>query len=257
MSTVLKIPKAAVSMQHGTLAQWLVEDGQAVTEGQPIYTLEIEKSTMDIEAPATGILKHGADVGTEYKVGHVIGEIVPAGADAAASSSVVVAPGSIYHSGYVVADIQASVRHWVEQAGAGPFVLFENFEFVNPIYRGKPSGPPVTIGFAYSGDTCIELIQPHNSEPSIYSEARGALHHIGIGVPDLDAAVDQYAETGVSCAFRAGFPFGGGCAYLDTLATLGVFTELVTMGEIVRQMLGQMQAAHRSWNRRDYTFTLQ
>lgn len=75
MSTTLRIPKAAISMQEGTLAAWLVPDGQPVAEGQPIYTLEIEKSTMDVEAPAAGVLRHIGAAGTTYKVGDVIGEI--------------------------------------------------------------------------------------------------------------------------------------------------------------------------------------
>lgn len=75
-TTTLKIPKAAVSMQEGTLTSWLVESGTVVSEGQPIYTLELEKSTMDVEAPAAGVLKHIGAVGTTYKVGEVIGEIV-------------------------------------------------------------------------------------------------------------------------------------------------------------------------------------
>lgn len=79
MTTVLKIPKAAVSMQEGILTGWLVADGQSVSEGQPIYTLELEKSTMDVESPAAGVLKHIGAAGTTYKVGDVIGEIQPAG----------------------------------------------------------------------------------------------------------------------------------------------------------------------------------
>lgn len=77
MTTVLKIPKAAVSMQEGTLTSWLVADGQPVTEGQPLYTLELEKSTLDVESPAAGTLKHIGEAGTTYKVGDVIGEIAP------------------------------------------------------------------------------------------------------------------------------------------------------------------------------------
>jgi len=76
VTTVLKMPKAAVSMQEGVLAAWLVEDGGSVKEGDPIYTLEIEKSTMDVEAPATGILRHIAQQGVTYKVGEAIGEIL-------------------------------------------------------------------------------------------------------------------------------------------------------------------------------------
>ncbi len=75
MTTTLRIPKVAVSMQEGTLIDWLVPDGTVVSEGQPIYTLEIEKSTMDVESPAHGALKRLGAAGTTYKVGEVIGEI--------------------------------------------------------------------------------------------------------------------------------------------------------------------------------------
>jgi pyruvate/2-oxoglutarate dehydrogenase complex dihydrolipoamide acyltransferase (E2) component len=77
MTMTLKIPKAAVSMQEGTLSAWLVADGAVVTEGQPIYTLEIEKSAMDIEAPMAGRLRQIEAAGATLPVGAVIGEIVP------------------------------------------------------------------------------------------------------------------------------------------------------------------------------------
>jgi pyruvate/2-oxoglutarate dehydrogenase complex dihydrolipoamide acyltransferase (E2) component len=75
MPTVLRIPKAAVSMQDGTLVEWLVADGGQVAEGQPIYNLEIEKSTMEVEAPASGTLKQIGQAGQSYRVGETIGEI--------------------------------------------------------------------------------------------------------------------------------------------------------------------------------------
>lgn len=164
--------------------------------------------------------------------------------------------GSVYHSGYVVPDIRAAIADWVKLAGTGPFVLFEDFEFVEPVYRGAPGAPKVTLAFGFSGDSCIELIEPQGSAPSIYSESVGALHHIGIGVGDLDAGIRAYTVAGIECAFRAAFPFGGGCAYLDTRSAIGIFTELVERGPVVDQMLEQMKTAHRNWNRKDLTFTL-
>lgn len=174
----------------------------------------------------------------------------------AASETRVLPTGRLYHTGYVVEDIQASIRHWVELAGVGPFVVFDDFEFVAPVYRGAPGGPRVTLAFGAIGEQCVELIQPLDADPSIYTELQGALHHVGIGVPSLDDALVPYARAGVNCAFRAAFPFGGGCAYLDTRATLGVFTELVELGPVVDGMLSAMRQAHATWNRRDYTFTL-
>jgi len=75
MATTLTIPKLAMSMTEGMLVEWLVEDGAQVAEGQPIYVLEMEKTTQDIEAPATGKLSHKAQPGEIYPVGTEIGEI--------------------------------------------------------------------------------------------------------------------------------------------------------------------------------------
>jgi pyruvate/2-oxoglutarate dehydrogenase complex dihydrolipoamide acyltransferase (E2) component len=75
MATSLTIPKLAMSMTEGQLVEWLVEDGAEVSEGQPIYVLESEKTTQDIEAPASGKLVHKVAQGEIYPVGTEIGEI--------------------------------------------------------------------------------------------------------------------------------------------------------------------------------------
>jgi pyruvate/2-oxoglutarate dehydrogenase complex dihydrolipoamide acyltransferase (E2) component len=76
MSTTLTIPKLEMSMSEGTLAEWKVEDGAAVKEGDVIYILETNKTSRDIEAPASGTLHHRAPAGETYDVGTEIGEIV-------------------------------------------------------------------------------------------------------------------------------------------------------------------------------------
>ncbi|WP_353736957.1 lipoyl domain-containing protein, partial [Aquamicrobium sp.] len=55
--------------------EWLVADGGEVTEGQPLYLLESDKSSNEVEAPASGTLHIIAEVGETYPVGHVLGEI--------------------------------------------------------------------------------------------------------------------------------------------------------------------------------------
>lgn len=168
----------------------------------------------------------------------------------------VIAPGPVYHAGYVVPDISASIAQWVEKMGAGPFFLFENFAFVDPVYEGRSVGPQVTLAFAFTGDFCVELIQQHDAAPSIYRDAGPALHHLGIAVEDLQSSLAMYASAGVNSIFRAGFPFGGGCAYLDTRRELGFMTELVERNPVIDGLLAQMKAAHAQWNRRDHVATL-
>ena len=76
MTTTLTIPKLEMSMSEGTLAEWKVADGAAVTEGEVIYILETDKTARDIEAPVSGKLVHKVAAGETYDVGTEIGEIV-------------------------------------------------------------------------------------------------------------------------------------------------------------------------------------
>lgn len=75
MATEIILPKLGFSMNEGQLGEWLVADGASVTEGQPLFTLESDKSTQEIEAPASGTLRILVPVGETYPVGTVLGEI--------------------------------------------------------------------------------------------------------------------------------------------------------------------------------------
>jgi pyruvate/2-oxoglutarate dehydrogenase complex dihydrolipoamide acyltransferase (E2) component len=76
MPTPLQIPRLEMAMTEGGLAQWLVEDGAQVNEGDPIYVLETNKASQEINAPASGKLVQKAAAGEIYPVGTDIGEIV-------------------------------------------------------------------------------------------------------------------------------------------------------------------------------------
>ena len=75
MATDVLLPKIGFSMTEGVLSEWLVADGAQVTEGQPIFSLESDKSTNEVESPATGTLKIIAKTGETYEVGAVLGTI--------------------------------------------------------------------------------------------------------------------------------------------------------------------------------------
>ena len=75
MATEILLPKIGFSMNEGELSEWLAKDGDQVTEGQPLFTLEADKSTNEVEAPATGTLRIAKDAGETYEVGTVLGSI--------------------------------------------------------------------------------------------------------------------------------------------------------------------------------------
>ena len=72
MAVEVLLPKLGFSMNEGVLAEWLVADGGEAIEGQPLYSLESEKSTQEVESPASGTLKIIAQVGETYEVGTVL-----------------------------------------------------------------------------------------------------------------------------------------------------------------------------------------
>jgi pyruvate/2-oxoglutarate dehydrogenase complex dihydrolipoamide acyltransferase (E2) component len=62
-------------MSEGTLIEWLVQDGEQVTEGQVLYRIETDKVENEIEAPASGVIHITGEEGETYDVGASIGEI--------------------------------------------------------------------------------------------------------------------------------------------------------------------------------------
>lgn len=53
----IKMPRLGVTMQNGTVSDWLVEEGNSVEKGDLLFVLETEKSTLEIEAQESGVLK--------------------------------------------------------------------------------------------------------------------------------------------------------------------------------------------------------
>ena len=69
MPTIVTMPKWGLTMTSGTITGWSREEGDPVTEGTPLLTVETEKAVDDVEAPATGVLrKIVANVGSEVPV---------------------------------------------------------------------------------------------------------------------------------------------------------------------------------------------
>jgi pyruvate dehydrogenase E2 component (dihydrolipoamide acetyltransferase)/2-oxoglutarate dehydrogenase E2 component (dihydrolipoamide succinyltransferase) len=75
MVTEIRIPKLGMSTIEMTLVEWMFGDGERVEKGDVIYTVETDKSTTEIEAPASGIIHPTGKEGAVYRVGDLIGTI--------------------------------------------------------------------------------------------------------------------------------------------------------------------------------------
>ncbi len=72
----VELPKWGMTMQDGTVAEWLKGVGDKVEEGEPIAVVETEKVNTDLEAPESGIVKEIlVQEGETVEVGTVLARI--------------------------------------------------------------------------------------------------------------------------------------------------------------------------------------
>ncbi|MGA9582769.1 MAG: pyruvate dehydrogenase complex dihydrolipoamide acetyltransferase [Allosphingosinicella sp.] len=89
MPIELKMPALSPTMEEGTLAKWLVKEGDTVAAGDLLAEIETDKATMEFEAVDEGtiakiLVAEGTD---EVKVGTVIALIAGEGEEAGAAAS--------------------------------------------------------------------------------------------------------------------------------------------------------------------------
>ena len=72
---IIRIPRVSVAVAEAELVGFLVEAGEHVEEGTPIYVIATEKVEQEIEAGASGTVEWTGEVGTVYDIGVEIGII--------------------------------------------------------------------------------------------------------------------------------------------------------------------------------------
>ena len=86
MSTEIRVPTLGESVTEATIGQWFKKVGDAVAADEPIVELETDKVTIEVPAPAAGVLEAiAAQPGETVDVGALLGAIGGAGAGAAAA----------------------------------------------------------------------------------------------------------------------------------------------------------------------------
>ncbi len=81
MATEIKVPTLGESVTSATVAQWLKHEGDTVAIDEPLVELETDKVTVEVNAPAAGVLTSiSAPEGSEVPVGALLGLLDGAGA---------------------------------------------------------------------------------------------------------------------------------------------------------------------------------
>lgn len=155
--------------------------------------------------------------------------------------------------GFVVRDLEAAMRHWIEVLGVAPFIYMENGvsqPVRETIYHGHSVHVELKLGFAFIGDMQIELIEQRNGAPSPYRAFLDAgsegLQHLGFWVPDHRAAVARCEASGYRCVYRIAVSGPSDpIVYFQSPSAIGPMLELVPPAW--RRSREAMKKATQAW----------
>jgi len=135
----------------------------------------------------------------------------------------------------VVQDLDVAVEQYHRRFGVGPWHFYT---YGKPLlkqmsYRGRPAEYRMRLALSYFGPTRIELIELLDGD-TVYAdfvrEHGYGIQHLGVLVEDMDVALADAAEAGLTMTMD-GSGFGldgdGHFAYLDTEADFGFVLELI------------------------------
>src|SRR4051812_12985294 len=134
--------------------------------------------------------------------------------------------------GIVVRDLDATIKHYVDEYGIGPWQRHDEITPENSTdlrIHGQPAAPwRVAAASAMVGSVMWELIEPLDDE-SIFAqflaEKGEGVHHIAVATPRFDQAVAAQAKRGNTLVLSGTFS-GIDVAFLPTDRDLGVILEV-------------------------------
>ena len=89
MATEITLPRLGQGMESGVIVRWLKQEGEAVAKGEPLYELDTDKVTQEVEAEVDGVLEKIVVAEGEVEVGTTIALVAdsPDGAGSAGAES--------------------------------------------------------------------------------------------------------------------------------------------------------------------------
>ncbi|GGB71366.1 MULTISPECIES: VOC family protein [Henriciella] len=161
--------------------------------------------------------------------------------------------GKVCQNGYVVRDIEAAMKHWVDVLGVGPWFYIEDVKTDWFRYRGQTSDVKMSIALANSGDLQIELIQQRNDTPSMYKEFLDAGHE---GLQHMSYWTETYQDL-YDRALSLGYTIGqegqiggdrGRFAYFDTGAHPGTVVEISDTSGMKGKTFAHIRQSAEAWD---------
>lgn len=162
--------------------------------------------------------------------------------------------GPLRQMGFVVRDIEAAMRHWIEVCGVGPWFYVERLPVIDFRYRGAPSDPHISVALANSGEMQVELIQQRNDDPSMYLDFLAAggdgLQHWSSWPEDYDGRYQAALAAGYTVGQEADSPRGRFVYFADE-GHRGTVIEMAHLTDTRRRIFDGIRAAAAGWDGHD------
>jgi pyruvate dehydrogenase E2 component (dihydrolipoamide acetyltransferase) len=73
LPTKVTVPKLGLTMTEGTVVEWIKKEGDSVEKGKPLFSLDTQKVTVEVESPVAGVLRRIiAPEGTTVPIGGLV-----------------------------------------------------------------------------------------------------------------------------------------------------------------------------------------
>jgi hypothetical protein len=164
--------------------------------------------------------------------------------------------GKAHHHGYLVEDIEATVRRLVEQFGAGPFFLIENVPLENLRSGGEVAEFVHNSAFGYCGGDPVELIETVRLAPDrvekAFSGSRPRVHHVAYAVPraEVEALRGELDRRGLPTYLSAQLGEVEN-TFHDASASLGHDVEIQVDSAEFREFFEMVRGGAEDWDGSD------
>lgn len=165
--------------------------------------------------------------------------------------------GTAVQMAYTVQDMDKAIDWWVRKLGVGPWFFLPSFGGEGHVFRGAPCTSYVSIAMSFVGSTNIELLQPLDTEPSVYKETIDRIgygfHHFGLAIDgdEIEEEVARRVAKGDVLAHRAPVPTGGKVAYFEGGQDAPGFVELIPATDGMDKGFTAFWEATQNWDGKD------
>jgi hypothetical protein len=162
-------------------------------------------------------------------------------------------PGPIRQIGYIVNDLDAELSNWVG-LGVGPWFVMRRMP-IRALYRGEPCEISLSLALANSGEMQIELLQPDDDTPSIYTEFlaadRHGYHQLAYWTENFDETMAAVRDAGWPVVWSGDEDTGTRFAYVEPPNSPATVIEIMELNEMMVGMGKFVRDAAADWDGTD------